>query len=159
MQSLDCLDIFESPFGPLFAVMDERGALKKLGFGTPPPHLPRNERRLAPVRRQLDEYFAGRRRHFELDLAPHGTPFQLRAWSALREIGFGELASYRSIAARLGQPAATRAVGRANGANPIPIIIPCHRVIASDGSLGGYTGGLARKSTLLAIEGHRYEVA
>lgn len=158
MLSSERFDVFESPFGALCATVDERGALTALTFGGPPPGGIRDERRLADVRRQLAEYFAGRRRRFDLELAPRGTPFQLRVWSALLELGFGEVVSYRNIAARLGQPAATRAVGRANGANPIAIVIPCHRVVASDGSLGGYTGGLAIKAGLLSIEGHRYEV-
>ena len=158
MLGYERFDVFDSPFGELCATVDARGALTSLRFGGPPPGAVRDEQGLADVRRQLAEYFAGKRRRFELELAPRGTPFQLRVWSALREIGFGEVESYRGLAARVGQPNATRAVGRANGANPIPIVIPCHRVIASDGSLGGYSGGLTIKAGLLSIEGHRYVI-
>lgn len=158
MQRSDCFDVFESPLGTLCAIADARGALTKIRFGGPPPGLRRDEQSLEAARRQLAEYFAGRRRRFELDLAPRGTPFQRRVWSALLEVGFGELVSYKRIAERIGRPSATRAVGRANGANPIPIVIPCHRVVASDGTIGGYTGGLALKAGLLTLEGHHYEV-
>jgi methylated-DNA-[protein]-cysteine S-methyltransferase len=102
---------------------------------------------------QLDEYFAGRRKRFELSLAPAGTPFQRRVWEALCDIPFGETRSYREVAQALGSPQAVRAVGSANGRNPIAIVIPCHRVIAADGSLGGYSGGLERKAALLELEG------
>lgn len=107
---------------------------------------------LADARSQLQQYFAGERRQFELPLAPEGTTFQKSVWQALTEIPFGETRSYRDIAVRLGQSGAMRAVGGANGANPIPIIIPCHRVIAADGSLGGFSAGLWRKQKLLALE-------
>jgi len=102
--------------------------------------------------RQLDEYFAGRRKTFDLPLAPEGTPFQLAVWRALRDIPYGETQSYGDIARRIGKPKAVRAVGAANGANPISIVVPCHRVIGADGSLTGYGGGLPRKQKLLALE-------
>lgn len=153
-----CFDVFDSPVGPLYALADENGALTELRLGGAPPSVVHDVQPLAAARRQLEEYFAGRRRCFELELAPRGTAFQQCVWQALKSIGYGELASYRGIAERIGRPGATRAVGRANGANPIPIVIPCHRVVASDGSLGGYSGGLHVKARLLAIEGHLYEV-
>lgn len=103
--------------------------------------------------RQLDEYFAGRRQRFELRLAPRGTAFQLAVWQALQTIPFGSTSSYSALAGQIGRPRAVRAVGAANGANPIAVIIPCHRVIGRDGSLTGYAGGLARKALLLALEG------
>jgi methylated-DNA-[protein]-cysteine S-methyltransferase len=112
----------------------------------------RDERPFGAVRHQLEEYFAGRRTDFDLPLAPRGTPFQRRVWDALLKIPCGETASYAQIAARVGSPRAVRAVGSANGRNPIAIVIPCHRVIASDGSLGGYGGGLPRKEFLLRLE-------
>jgi methylated-DNA-[protein]-cysteine S-methyltransferase len=105
--------------------------------------------------RQLGEYFARRRRAFTVALAPAGTPFQLAVWTALRAIPFGETISYRELAARAGRPEAIRAAGAANAANPLAIVIPCHRVIGSDGSLTGYAGGLAAKRALLALEGAR----
>lgn len=102
---------------------------------------------------QLDEYFAGARRDFDLPLAPRGTDFQRQVWSALRSIPFGATWSYAEVARRIGRPEAVRAVGAANGRNPIGIVIPCHRVVGSDGSLTGYGGGLPRKRWLLAHEG------
>ncbi len=108
---------------------------------------------LAVTRDQLGEYFAGARTEFDLPLQPVGTPFQLRVWQALTGIGYGETQSYGRVAERLGLvPGASRAVGLANGANPISIVVPCHRVIGADGSLTGYGGGLPRKRLLLDLE-------
>jgi methylated-DNA-[protein]-cysteine S-methyltransferase len=101
---------------------------------------------------QLGEYFAGERTAFDLRLAPTGTPFQLEVWSALCRIGYGETWSYVQLARTVGRPTGSRAVGTANGRNPISIIVPCHRVIGADGSLTGYGGGLDRKRTLLELE-------
>ena len=101
---------------------------------------------------QLGEYFAGRRHSFDLPLAPRGTEFQRRVWRALTGIPYGTTISYGELARRIGQPSASRAVGLANGANPLPIVVPCHRVIGADGSLTGYAGGLHRKRFLLALE-------
>jgi len=102
---------------------------------------------------QLREYFAGHRRVFDLPLAPRGTAFQRQVWNALTRIPYGETASYGEIAQRIGRASASRAVGLANGANPLPIIVPCHRVIGADGSLTGFGGGLDIKRRLLALEG------
>lgn len=107
---------------------------------------------LRQAERELEEYFAGRRRSFTLPLAPAGTAFQRAVWEALREIPYGQTCSYQQIARRIGRPAACRAVGMANHRNPIPILIPCHRVVGADGSLTGYAGGLAVKSRLLELE-------
>lgn len=108
---------------------------------------------------QLAEYFAGDRRVFDLPLAPRGTDFQQQVWAELQRIGWGETASYGEIAHRLGRTnMASRAVGLANGRNPIPVVIPCHRVIGADGSLTGYAGGMARKQLLLDLESDRTEV-
>lgn len=107
---------------------------------------------LVSARRQLEEYFAGVRRSFDLPLAPRGTAFQQKVWEALLEIAFGATMSYRDISRRVGKASAMRAIGAAVGRNPIGIIIPCHRVIGSDGSLTGYAGGLERKRHLLALE-------
>jgi len=105
------------------------------------------------VEEQLGQYFAGRRTTFEVPLDLHGTDFQLAAWHALCRIPYGTTVSYGKQAAMVGAPRATRAIGSANGRNPIPIIVPCHRVVASDGSLGGYSLGLDMKRALLALEG------
>jgi methylated-DNA-[protein]-cysteine S-methyltransferase len=107
------------------------------------------------VAKQLFEYFSGKRQVFELDLAPRGTEFQLAVWNALVAIPYGDTISYAELARRIGKPSAVRAVGAANGANPIPVIIPCHRVIGSNGTLTGYGGGIERKQWLLALEGRR----
>jgi methylated-DNA-[protein]-cysteine S-methyltransferase len=106
----------------------------------------------ADVRTQLEEYFVGERTTFDVSLAPKGAPFEREVWHALEEIPYGETVSYGEIARRVGQPAAARAVGTANGRNPIAVIVPCHRVIGADGSLTGYGGGLERKRLLLELE-------
>ncbi len=106
----------------------------------------------ATARGQLDEYFTGRRRSFELPLAPQGSEWELRVWMALREIPYGETISYGELAGRVCTSRAARAVGLANGRNPISVIVPCHRVIGADGSLTGFGGGLERKRTLLDLE-------
>ena len=105
------------------------------------------------VRQQLDEYFTGQRRAFDLPLAPRGTEFQQRVWRTLASIPYGETVSYAQLASRVGKPTATRAVGAANGRNPLPIVLPCHRVIGADGSLTGFGGGLPTKRFLLELEG------
>lgn len=107
---------------------------------------------LAPVVDQLEEYFDGERRHFDLKLAPSGTPFQLSVWAALADIPFGETLSYGELARRIGNPNASRAVGAANGKNPLPLVLPCHRVIGSSGSLTGFGGGIDVKRALLDHE-------
>jgi methylated-DNA-[protein]-cysteine S-methyltransferase len=107
---------------------------------------------LADARTQLEEYFAGNRTTFDIPLAAQGAPFEREVWHALEEIPYGETVSYGEIAQRVGQPTAARAVGTANGRNPIAVIVPCHRVIGADGSLTGYGGGLERKRLLLELE-------
>jgi O-6-methylguanine DNA methyltransferase len=107
---------------------------------------------LAEAARQLEEYFSGRRRRFEMPLDLCGTPFQKRVWAELQRIPYGETWSYARLAGQVGTPKGFRAVGHANGSNPVAIIVPCHRVIGSDGSLGGYTGGLDLKARLLEME-------
>ena len=107
---------------------------------------------LRRAERELQEYFAGQRRQFDLPLAPQGTPFQQSVWQALRQIPYGQTASYKQIAQAIGHPTACRAVGGANNKNPLPIFIPCHRVIGAGGSLTGYAGGLDLKQGLLALE-------
>jgi methylated-DNA-[protein]-cysteine S-methyltransferase len=155
---------FDSPCGPLICVVDEHGAVVRIAFGhgrdaqkiadlKAENEVIADAGRTAEVRRQLEEYFAGRRQEFDLPLSPRGTPFELSVWEELRRIPFGETRSYADVARALGKPAATRAVGRANGANPLPIVVPCHRVIGSNGSLTGFGGGLAAKARLLELEG------
>jgi methylated-DNA-[protein]-cysteine S-methyltransferase len=139
-----------SPVGPLALTVDDDGALTRIGFGAGDVA---DDARFDRVVTQLTEYFAGRRTDFDLDLRPDGgSPFERRVWAALLEIPYGETASYGEIAARIGHPGKARAVGRANGRNPIAIVCPCHRVIGSDGSLTGYGGGLENKRTLLDLE-------
>jgi methylated-DNA-[protein]-cysteine S-methyltransferase len=158
----------DSPCGPLLCVVDDAGAVVRIEFSKGRESRQIMERmreqgievvedpaRTAEVRRQLAEYFAGERRAFDLRLAPAGTPFERSVWEELRRIPFGETRSYGEIARAIGRPSASRAVGRANGANPIPIVVPCHRVIGADGSLTGFGGGLEAKSRLLEIEGRR----
>jgi methylated-DNA-[protein]-cysteine S-methyltransferase len=144
-----------TPIGHVL-VAGDRSAVTTVNFERESePHPSWSEARSGPVpeaARQLEEYFAGARRTFDLPLAPRGTPFQQRVWEELRGIPYGQTTSYGELARRIGQPTASRAVGAANGANPIPIIIPCHRAVGSDGSLTGYGGGVERKQRLLAME-------
>lgn len=125
----------------------------------PGPSWVRDEGRLDEVRRQLCEYFNGERKVFDLDVRPEGTEFQRAVWSALRDIPYGDTASYGEIAARLGRPQASRAVGAANGQNPIPIVIPCHRVVGADGNLTGFGLGIDRKVWLLDHEQGRLQLS
>jgi methylated-DNA-[protein]-cysteine S-methyltransferase len=154
----------DSPLGQLLLAGDGDG-LKTIGF-------PDGKGRVAveagweldgdcfaDARAQLREYFDGKRRRFELQLAPAGTRFQLAVLAALQTIPHGETRSYRDIAEQIGRPQAVRAVGAANGRNPLPIVIPCHRVIGADGSLTGFGGGLAAKRFLLELEGVALPIA
>ncbi len=149
----------DSFVGPLTVVSDE-SAVTAIHFGDVVPNgtafaeptdsaWPEVLRQAA---RELTEFFAGTRRTFTVPLAPVGTPFQQQVWRALQNIPYGATCSYRDIACAVGRPAACRAVGMANHCNPIPIIIPCHRVVGADGRLTGYAGGLAIKSRLLQLE-------
>ena len=149
--------IIDSPIGPLTLVRSERGIT---GLYMP-DHRPapdeatfgeRDDAGFADAAQQLGEYWAGERRAFDLDLDPDGSPFQLRVWEALRSIPYGETRSYGWMAASIGQPTAVRAVGLANSRNPISIVVPCHRVVGSTGSLTGYAGGVERKRFLLDHE-------
>jgi methylated-DNA-[protein]-cysteine S-methyltransferase len=145
----------ETPLGTMRLVTDGR-AILALEFDAPGIAMTRLSfaaRQLADaVARRLDAYFAGERVTFDLPLAPSGTPFQQSVWSALCGIPYGETVSYAEIARRVGRPSAVRAVGAANGRNPIAIVIPCHRVIGANGTLTGYGGGLDRKRALLLLE-------
>lgn len=124
-----------------------------IGRWAPEARLARDARGLSTLAEQLTAYLEGDLREFTVPLDMHGAPFQLDVWRALREIPYGETRSYAALAAAIGRPSAVRAVGLANGANPAPVVVPCHRVIGSDGTLTGYGGGLALKRQLLSIEG------
>ena len=146
-----------SPIGSLLLAADNAG-LREITFpkngspASPKPDWIEDASAFAEPVHQLRAYFAGELETFDLRLAPEGTPFQQKVWTELLNIPFGETISYGQLARRIGNPNASRAVGLANGSNPIPIIIPCHRVIGSNGKLTGYGGGLPIKEKLLALE-------
>jgi methylated-DNA-[protein]-cysteine S-methyltransferase len=148
---------FDSLIGKLLLVGDGQG-LQRLSMQDAPrparihPSWERDDGAFDQVQAQLSEYFAGARRVFDIELVLTGNQFELRVWEALGEIPYGETVSYGQIAAAIGQPTAARAVGLANGRNPVALIVPCHRVIGADGSLTGYGGGLERKRLLLDLE-------
>lgn len=151
---------YQTPFGPL-TLAEENERLTNCSFGNS-PKLPQNAEiketaLLKEAHSQLREYFAGRRQIFNLPLAPKGTAFQQAAWQALLTIPYGQTASYKEMAVKVGNPKACRAIGMANNKNPIGIIIPCHRVIGTDGKLVGYAGGLDIKQKLLELE-QKYSV-
>jgi methylated-DNA-[protein]-cysteine S-methyltransferase len=147
----------ESPIGTLLLAADANG-LQQILFSTdgrparPDPTWQEDAAALAEVVRQLNAYFAGELENFDLAVSPQGTPFQQKVWRELQKIPYGETLSYGELARRIGNPKACRAVGLANGSNPISIVIPCHRVIGSNGKLTGYGGGLPIKEKLLALE-------
>lgn len=142
--------MFHSPAGALVLEGGDR-RITRIGFGdaTAPAG---DSPAVAAAAIQLEQYFAGERTEFDLQLDPAGTAFERRVWDELRAIPYGETMSYAEIARRIGRPSACRAVGRANGRNPIAVIVPCHRVIGSDGSLTGYAGGIEMKRALLDLE-------
>jgi methylated-DNA-[protein]-cysteine S-methyltransferase len=148
---------FETPIGPLLLVGDALH-LRRIGLqgGTHPDPIDKqwihSNAPFGAAIEQLQQYFAGIRREFELPLAAQGTSFQRAVWRELQAIPYGHTVSYGALARRLGNAQASRAVGLANGANPLPVVIPCHRVIGADGSLTGFGGGLAIKRSLLALE-------
>ena len=146
----------DTPIGRL-RLVSNGAALVKIEFeghySTADEDKPVSDPALEACADQLRDYFAGTRDHFELPLEPAGTDFQRKVWAALSAIPHGELRSYRDIAMAIDNPAAVRAVGAANGRNPLPVVVPCHRVIGSDGSLTGFAGGLGIKRQLLELEG------
>ena len=167
-----CLADIDTPIGPLVAAGDDTHLLL-FEFGYRRMYNEQLERVrkatgrdfergespvFAQLRRELDEYFAGERTEFEVPLSAPGTPFQMRVWDELRRIPFGSTTSYARLAQSIGSPNAVRAVARANGDNRIAILIPCHRVIGSDGTLVGYGGGLWRKKRLLELEGRSHNL-
>lgn len=143
----------DTPLGPITARLDASGAVQSLRFAAGPGPEKMSAIAADKLSAQLREYFSGERRDFDLPLAPAGTEFQKKVWAELRRIPYGQTISYLELAERIGDPKAVRAVARANALNPIAILIPCHRVIGSDGSLTGYAYGLDRKAGLLALEG------
>jgi methylated-DNA-[protein]-cysteine S-methyltransferase len=168
MTAIKTFSIYQSPVGPLLlsgdrhaltglefadgAASDQESASEATGFARRADWR-RDDARFVEERRQLSEYFAGRRTTFDFPLVLAGNAFERRVWEALRAIPYGTTITYGELAARLGAPGAARAVGAANGRNPIAIVVPCHRVIGARGKLTGYGGGLARKRALLAHEG------
>jgi methylated-DNA-[protein]-cysteine S-methyltransferase len=154
--------LLDSPLGTL-ALVSDGAHLTGIHFPRRDgkPHVERAWQRddsspvLAQARAQLAEYFAGRRMRFDLPLRPQGTAFQQAVWRALLRVPFGKTSTYGALAAAIGRPTAARAVGAAVGANPLAVVVPCHRIIGADGTLTGYAGGLARKVKLLALEGAR----
>ena len=158
--------VIDSPVGQLKLVASERGLAAILWENDNPRRVPLGEviesdddPILLETERQLREYFAGQRKEFTVPLDFRGTEFQKRVWSALLTIPFGETRSYAQIAQQIGSPAAVRAVGAANGKNPLSIIAPCHRVLGSDGKLTGFAGGLENKAKLLTMERHEAMLA
>jgi len=147
-----------SPVGPLFLAASAKGLVRLEFESRVMPikskliELRESERSLAPYLHELEQYFAGKRRDFSFSLDLRGTPFQLQCWHALLSIPYGETRTYGDLARSIGHPHAFRAVGMANNRNPVAIVVPCHRVIASDGSLCGYGGGLETKRWLLDLE-------
>jgi methylated-DNA-[protein]-cysteine S-methyltransferase len=152
-------ELYESPQGQMLLVADGEGLSGVYFDGQ--KYLPRVEpewrrdARHAPLcqaKRELAEYFGGERKRFETELAPEGTPFQQTVWKAISAVGFGKTTTYSELALRAGFPGSARAAGAATGRNPISIIVPCHRIVGSNGGLTGYAGGLDRKRALLALE-------
>ena len=151
--------LIDSPVGPLFLAASNEG-LHAIEFRDNKHPVKRNANWregdnavLRKAHKQLDEYFAGKRHTFDLPLSPAGTEFQVKVWTTLASIPYGETISYAQLATRIGKPSAMRAVGAANGRNPLPIVLPCHRVIGADGALTGFGGGLPTKQFLLKLEG------
>lgn len=160
------LDTVDTPAGPLVFTVNEEGALVRAHFEESDEHADIEDalqadgyetfeqalNRTARLREEIAEYCAGMRREFTVPVAASGTPWQMRVWEALRSIPFGETRSYAEVAEMIGRPGAARAVGGANGCNRVPLVVPCHRVISADGSLGGFNGGLHLKQRLLDHE-------
>jgi len=157
---MKCYWRYEYPVGSL-GIAENNGRVTHVFFtdkdagGAPKGYEPCETPGIKEADKQLTEYFAGKRKDFDLPLEPSGTEFQKKVWAALRKIPYGETESYGGIAAGIGNPLASRAVGMANNRNPIVIIYPCHRVIGADGSLTGYGGGLKNKALLLELEGKK----
>jgi methylated-DNA-[protein]-cysteine S-methyltransferase len=152
-------DYFQSPHGRMLLVADDK-ALTRVSFAGQKyaPRVAKDWRRdaahplLRQAKRELAQYFAGKRQRFSVRLAPQGTTFQRAVWKAIAGVGFGRTIAYAELARRAGRPGSARAAGAATGRNPIGVIVPCHRIVGSNGALTGYAGGLAKKRALLALE-------
>jgi methylated-DNA-[protein]-cysteine S-methyltransferase len=158
-------DFHESPYGRMLLVADDDGLCgayfdgqKHLRMIEPQWRRDASQATLRQAKRELAEYFAGERKRFEVALAPEGTPFQRSVWKAISTVGFGHTITYAELARRAGHAGSARAAGAATGRNPIGIIVPCHRIVGSDGSLTGYAGGLDIKRALLALEAKHSEL-
>ena len=152
-------DYFASPQGRMLLVAEDKALTAVCFVGQKyAPRVAADWKRdgahalLRQAKRELAEYFAGKRTRFSVKLAPHGTPFQRSVWKAIAGVGFGKTIPYAELARRAGRPGSARAAGAATGRNPIGVIVPCHRIVGSNGSLTGYAGGLAKKRALLALE-------
>jgi methylated-DNA-[protein]-cysteine S-methyltransferase len=153
-------DYYDSPHGRMLLVASDSAVTAVYFVGQKYAATPQKDWKrdgavtpLRQARRELDEYFAGKRRRFDVSLEPEGTPFQRAVWKAIAAVRFGETITYGELAKRAGRPGSARAAGAATGRNPIGIIVPCHRIVGSDGSLTGYAGGLKKKRALLELEG------
>jgi methylated-DNA-[protein]-cysteine S-methyltransferase len=153
-------DTFKGPQGEMLLVATDDGVAGIYFAGQ--KYFPKKDREwrrdpdhalLKQAKRELAEYFSGKRRRFSVALDPHGTPFQRSVWKAISKVGFGETTTYSQLARRAGHAGSARAAGAATGRNPISVVVPCHRIMGADGSLTGYAGGLRRKRALLALEG------
>jgi O-6-methylguanine DNA methyltransferase len=154
------IDTFDSPIGPLSVAVDEAGRVHRVEFVTSvrPDQAAPSEEHCREARQQILDYLAGRRDSFDLELEIEGSDFERQVWGRLRRIPYGRTISYGEIASTLGRAGAARAVGRAVGANPLPLLIPCHRVVGSDGSLTGFGGGLEIKRRLLELEASQHSL-
>lgn len=157
-----CYDFYQSPHGKMLLVANDDGLSGVYFDGQ--KYFPQTDPEwrqdagnvfLHQAKRELAEYFDGKRERFDMTLAPEGTPFQRAVWKAIFKVGFGKTITYGELARRAGSPGSARAAGAATGRNPISIIVPCHRIVGSNGSLTGYAGGLDRKRALLALESTR----
>lgn len=150
------MPIISSPIGNI-RISSKEGCLSELTFTDDDPDEVILDQVLLSTRQQLEEYFQGKRKNFDMPIGLGGTDFQRRVWMEVANIPFGQTTTYMKISQKLGNPAAIRAVGAAIGANPILVILPCHRVLGSDGNLTGYAGGLNKKKALLEMEGHAFQ--
>jgi methylated-DNA-[protein]-cysteine S-methyltransferase len=150
------MSIISTPLGNI-RISSKEGCLSELRFTDEQTDGEILDQVLLSAKEQLEEYFAGKRRNFDMPIGLGGTDFQRKVWMEVAKIPFGQTTTYMKLSQKLGNPAAIRAVGAAIGANPILVILPCHRILGSDGSLTGYAGGLDRKKALLELEGHAFQ--